>query len=194
MFTDYPKEIILKDGTGVTLRPLRREDKSPLLQMYEDLSEDDRWFICGKAFDEGTIEQWITREVFSLGAFLEGRIIAHGVLGRDGEGCRAHIGKVRVSVVPAFRGKNLGTWVLFDLMNQAIFQGVEILVMDLVEDLDSAVIRGARRLDFFQQTLLRDYLKDAQGNYHNLVIMMKRLYLGWEYNGGLSFTNPAIRP
>jgi len=77
-------------------------------------------------------------------------------------------------------------------MNLAISVGLEILVMELIEDRDVAAIRGAKRLDFFQESLLRDYVKDRQGNYHSLVIMVKRLYLGWKYDGDLTKNNPVL--
>ena len=187
---DYPKEIILKDGTGVTFRPLRRGDEVPLFEMFKELSDDDRWFTDGDVSDFQVIERWVKgmdlEKVTTIVAVLEGRIIAEATLIRNDEGARRHMGKVRVSVVPSFREKNLGTWMLFDLMNLAISVGLEILVMELVEDRDMPGIRGAKRLDFHQEALLKHYVKDRQGHYHNLVIMVKRLYLGWKYEGGLT--------
>lgn len=197
IFTDYPKEIILKDGTGLTLRPLQPGDEIPLFQMYKDLPEDDRWFTDGDVSNFRFVENWVKgsnpERITTLVAVLEGRIISNAVLLRKIPGPMAHIGKVRISVVPSFREKNLGTWVLFDLMNMAIALRLEILVMELVENRDTAVIRGAKRLDFFQEALLRNYVKDAQGNFCNLVIMVKRLYLGWEYEGGLTLNNPFLK-
>ncbi len=193
---DYPKEIILKDGTGVTFRPLRRGDETRLFEMFKELTDDDRWFTEGDVSDVRVIEGWLKRmdlgRMTILVAVLEGRMIASATLTRSEENAKGHIGKVTVSVVPSFRSKNLGTWMLFDLMNFAISIGLETLVMELVEDRDASVIRGAKRLDFFQEALLRDYVKDRQGNFHNLVLMVKRLYLGWEYEGGLTADNPVL--
>jgi len=193
---DYPKEIILKDGTGVTFRPLRKGDETPLFEMFKELSDDDRWFTDGDVSDFRVIDQWLKRmdqeRMTILVAVLEGRIIASATLILNEESARGHIGRVSVTVVPSFRTKNLGTWLLFDLMNLAISVGLEILVMELIEDRDASGIRGAKRLDFFQEALLKDYVKDRQGNYHSLVIMVKRLYLGWKYKGGLTKDNPAL--
>lgn len=197
MFTDYPKEIILKDGTGVTLRPLQPGDEMLLFQMYKDLPEDDRWFTEGDVANFHFVENWVKgsnqKTLIVIAAVLEGKIISNAVLLRELPGPRAHIGKIRISVVPSFREKNLGTWMLFDLMNMAMALRLEILVMELVEDRDTAVMHSAKRLNFFQDALLRNYVKDAQGNFRNLVIMVKRLYLGWEYRGGLTLNNPLLR-
>lgn len=196
MLEDYPKEIILKDGTGLTLRPLEVGDEVPLFQMFQDLSDDDRWFTDGDVTHIRTIENWVRHQdlnrMVSILAVLEGRIVAYATLQRRHRGARGHIGKIRILVGDSFREKNLGTWMLFEIMNLAISMGLEILVMELVEDRDAAVIRGAGRLNFFQEALLRDYIKDRQGNEHDLVIMVKRLYLGWKYAEGLTAQNPLL--
>jgi GNAT superfamily N-acetyltransferase len=184
MLKDYPKEIILRDGTGVTLRPLQQQDKDLLFRMFNGLTEDDRWFLDGDVADFGLIEDWVDRtdlkRVTSIAAVLEGRIIANATLMGTQYGARSHIGKVKMSVDPSFRGKNLGTWMLFELINLAMSTGLEILVLRLVEDRDGHIIRAARKLDFIEEALLKDYVKDRQGIRHNLVILVKHLYLGWE--------------
>ena len=184
---DYPKEIILKDGTGLTFRPLRSGDEIPLFEMFKELSDDDRWFTDDDVSDFRVIERWVKRmdpeKATTIVAVLEGRIIACARLIINDEGALRHIGRVRVFVVPAFREKNLGTWILFDLMNLAMSVGLEILVMEVVEDRDVVGIRGAKRLDFSQEALLKHYVRDSLGHYHNLVIMVKRLYLGWKNEG-----------
>ncbi|MBW1722759.1 MAG: GNAT family N-acetyltransferase [Deltaproteobacteria bacterium] len=197
VFSDYPKEIILKDGTGLTLRPLRAGDEFPLFQMYKELPAEDRWFNDENVTEFSAIEGWVkdsgSPDNITLVAVLEGRILANGRLLREKGSPRAHIGKIRITVVPSYREKNLGTWVLFDLMNLAMSMGLKILVMELVEDRDIAVIRSAKRLDFSPEAILKHFVKDDQGNYRNLIIMVKRLYLGWEYEGGLSLKNPLLR-
>lgn len=193
MFEDYSKEIILKDGTGLTLRPLRQEDKDLLFRMYNELPEEDRWFLDGDVADFQLVEDWVEqadmKKVSSIVAVLEGRIIAIATLMTTRYGARSHIGKVKISVTPPFRGKNLGTWMLFELINLAISMGLETIAMRLVEGRDESVIRAAKKLDFQEEALLKDYLKDRQGNRHHLVILVKHLYLGWEdkkYRGSLS--------
>jgi GNAT superfamily N-acetyltransferase len=184
MLKNYPKEVILKDGSGVTLRPLQKGDDRLLFEMFNRLSEDDRWFLDHDVADFGTIENWV-REVgldraMSIVAILEGKIIAHATLIRKYSGAKSHIGKIRISVDPSFRERHLGTWMLLDLINLAIAMGLETLIMHLVENRDSSLIRSVKKLDFFERALLKDFVKDREGNLHNSVIMAKRLRRGWE--------------
>ena len=180
MLEDYPKELILKDGTGVTLRPLRDGDEDLLFQMFSRLSEDDKWFLDHNVADFGLIENWVRNvdpdRAHSIVAVLGGLIIAHATLLRKYYGAKSHIGNIRISVDPSFRGKHLATWMLLDLVNLAMAMGLETLVMQLVEDRDASLIRSVKKLDFTQKAILKDYAKDREGNLHNLVIMVKRLH------------------
>ncbi len=180
MLEDYPKEVILKDGTGVTLKPLRDGDEDLLFQMFSRLSEDDKWFLDHNVADFGLIKNWVRNmdpdRAHSIVAVLGGRIIAHATLLRKYYGAKSHMGNIRISVDPSFRGKHLATWMLLDLVNLSMAMGLETLVMQLVEDRDASLIRSVKKLDFTQKAILKDYVKDREGNPHNLVIMVKRLH------------------
>jgi hypothetical protein len=188
MLKNYPKEIILKDGSGVTLRPLQKGDEARLQKMYARLPEEDRWFLESDVSDFETIRQWTEnndlKNLISVVAVLEGEIIAHATLIRKYHGASSHIGNIRISVDPAFRERHLGTWILMELNNLAISLGLEILLMRLVGGRDTHVTQGIKRLDFREEAVLQDYLKDREGNPYSLVIMVKRLKKVWE--GSLS--------
>lgn len=181
---DYPKEAILKDGTGVSLRPLREGDESLLLDMFNRFSEEDRWFIKGNVTDLEWVENWVRRmdrdNRMSIVAVLEDKMIACGTLTREQEEAEKHIGKIRVSVVPLFREKHLATWMLLDLINLAMAAGMETLIMPLVEERDSSLIRSITKLDFSKEAVLKDYIKDRAGLPQNLALMVKRLHRVWE--------------
>ena len=179
----YPKEIILKDGTGVSLRPLRQGDAGLLVEMFYRFSDEDRWFIEGDVTDLEWTETWLKRmekdKMMSVVAVLEEQIIGCGTLIRGATGPEHHIGKVRVSVVPIFREKNLATWMLLDLINMAMTAEIEALVMPLVEDRDSSLIRSIMKLDFSKEAVLKDYVKDWAGTSYNLALMIKRVHRSW---------------
>jgi ribosomal protein S18 acetylase RimI-like enzyme len=181
---DYPKEVILKDGTGVTLRPLKAGDEKPLYDMFRRFSEDDLWFLNYDVSDPKQIEAWVNTlepdRVVSIVAVLEGRIIANAALMMKHYGAKSHIGKIRISVDPGYRDKRLGTWMLLDLINLAMAVGLKMLVMRLVRDRDALILDGVEKLNFFEEAVLKNYVLDRQGIYHNLVIMIKRLPVEWD--------------
>lgn len=183
VFKDYPKEIILEDGTGVTLRPLMAGDEKPLFKMFKRFSEDDLWFLNHDVSDPKLIESWVRNldlsRVISIVALLEGSIIANGALMRKSYGAKSHIGKVRISVDPSFREKRLGTWMLLDLITLAMALRLKMIVMRLIQDKDASVISGVKKLDFVEQVVIEDYVLDREGEPHNLVVMIKRLPVEW---------------
>jgi len=181
---DYPKEVILKDGTGVTLRPLAHGDRDALFKMFRRLPKDELWFLNHDVNDPELIDEWIKnltkKRVVSILALLEGRVIANAVLMMKNYGAKKHIGKIRIAVDPAMREKRLGTWMLLDLINMAVAIGLKILVMRLIEDRDIAVIQGVKKLDFVERAVFKDHVLDMEENFHNLVILTKRLQTRWD--------------
>jgi len=181
---DYPKEIILKDGTGVTIRTVREGDKKGLLEMFKHFPESELWFLDHDLSDPGYIHDWVMnlelkREI-SIIALLEGRIIANTVLRMKNFGAESHIGRLKFSVVPSFRDKGLGTWMLLDIINLAISRGLQMLVIHLEQDREPSIINWIKKFNFHEEAVLENYLSDREGNFHNLVVMTKRLYLEWD--------------
>ena len=181
---DYPKEVILKDGTGVTLRPLMDGDQDALFRLFHKFSKEELWFLDRDVNDRALMDRWVLnpegRRVVSIVALLEGSVIANAALVMKDHGAKKHMGKIRIAVDPAMREKRLGTWMLLDLINLAVAIGLRILVMELIEDRDTAVIRGAKKLDFFEQAVLEDHVLDMEENSHNLLILTKRLQTCWD--------------
>jgi hypothetical protein len=65
-----------------------------------------------------------------------------------------------------------------DLINLAMTEGLEILVMPMVEGRDTSLLRSVQKLEFSQEARFRDYLRDRDGKPCDLVIMVKRLRYG----------------
>ncbi len=175
----YPKEFILNDGTGVTIRPLDDGDRDALAAMFKRFSEEDLWFLNHDLSDPALIGRWLRhldpKRIISLVAILEGRIIANAAMMMKRYGARSHIGKIRIAVDPLFRGKRLATWLLLDLVNLGMSLGLGRLVMRLVSDRDDSIIKAVQKLGFTEEANLEDYVLDSDGNPHDLVIMTKTL-------------------
>ena len=180
---DYPKEVILRDGSGVTLRPLREDDEPLLHRMLSRLPDEDRWFLgLGDRVAEYA-KKWAQNpdpdRVISIVAVLEGDMIAVAALVRGRPGAEGHVGRILISVAPAFRERRLGTWMLLDLVNAAMSMGLERLVMYLVEGRDESIMRGVEKLRFVKEAVLEAFIKDSNGAFHDLAIMVKRIPREW---------------
>lgn len=185
MFDQYPKLLVLKDGTPVLLRPMRPEDERELRAFFERIPERERWFRRENVLDPTVIHKWFENmdymRVLPMVAIREedGRIIANLSLHRRPWGFLSHIGHIRILVDPAYRGLRLGTWMLLDLVKLAMGMGVEKIVAEFVSGVEDAAMKGVEKLDFFKAAVLERHVKDPEGNYHDLVIMVKNLHKDW---------------
>ena len=180
---DYPKEVLLRDGSGVTLRPIVPEDGPLLIRMLEGLSDEDRWFLgLGervREFVDRFMESLKSDRVFPIAALLEGDMIAAAVLVRNRPGAEGHAGRILMSVAGPFRERRLGTWMLLDLINAAMSMGLECVRMNLVEGRDNLIMHGVEKIQFVKEAVLRGFARDMDGCSHDLAVMVKRLPRGW---------------
>ncbi|MBI3303811.1 MAG: GNAT family N-acetyltransferase [Deltaproteobacteria bacterium] len=182
MLDEYPKEIILKDGTPVTLRPLERGDADQLVAFFQRIPEDDRWYLRHDVSDPATVRQWALgvdyERVIPIVALSEGRILGDATLHRRRYGSSRHVGELRIVIDPAYRTKRLGTWMLLDLVQLATSLGLEKLVAEIAGN-ETAAIRAILRLDFVREAVIPELHKDRAGNECDFVIMVKNLAPTW---------------
>lgn len=179
----YPKEVILKDHREATLRITAPEDHQKLIRFYQHTEISFRWYLKEDPCDPEVIFKWIANQkdgkAFSIVAESEDQIVAHASLLLRPYGSRKHVARLRIMVSPDYRNKQLGTWMLFDLIKRAMEMEIERVRMDFVVGVDDAAIEAVRKLDFVQEGLLRDYIKDENGKYHDYLIMIKQLHKEW---------------
>ena len=179
----YPKECILKDCEEVIIRPLEATDEALLRQFYSRIPEEDRWNLRYDTTQPEIIHSWIEKmaagHVISVIALCNNEIVAHGSLRHRIFGITKHVGRFHIAVLPNYRNKRLGTWILLDLVQVAMDKGLELLRADLIVGMEDAAIEAARKLDFIKRAELKNYAQDPQGNRYDMVIMIKRLHKGW---------------
>ena len=179
----YPKEVVIKDGTEATIRPLEKDDEERLRRFYLKIPERDRWYMKYDVTNSAVIRKWIdgigSSTVFSTIALYENKIVGHSSLHTRDFGSTKHVGRLRIMVAPEYQRKRLGTWMLVDTIQYAMDQGLELLRADFVMGVENTAIEAAYKLDFFQEAVLRDYVKDQRGYRYDLLIMIKRLHKDW---------------
>ncbi|MBW2178477.1 MAG: GNAT family N-acetyltransferase [Deltaproteobacteria bacterium] len=179
----YPKECVLKDCEEVVIRPLEDGDETLLTDFFETIHENDRWCMRYDTTKPSTIKRWFDNlgsdSVFSIVTLCNDVIVGHGSLHTREFGATKHVGRFRIIVLPEFRNKRLGTWILLDLVRTAMDKGLEALRADLIAGMEDAAIEALRKFDFFKRAELKDYAVDPQGERHDMYIMVKRLHKGW---------------
>ncbi len=171
----YPIQITLDDGTRVTFRLLKREDKVPLVQFFQRIPEEDRYYLKDNVTAPEVVRHWTGNMnldyTIPILAVVEDRIIADGTLHRDWAPARRHIGEVRVTVDPEFRGRGLASKLIKELIDVGETLKLTKLVFELVKRREHGAIQAARRAGFVESAILRDRIKDTSGNLQDLIIM-----------------------
>ncbi|MGA6926147.1 MAG: GNAT family N-acetyltransferase [Desulfosarcina sp.] len=179
----YPKECVLKECLEAVIRPLEPGDRSMLETFYGQVPEADRWFMNYDVMDSVIKERWFEGlekgSVCSIVALCADSIVGQGSLFLRGFGATSHVGRFRIMVLPEFRQKRLGTWLLLDLIQLAMDRGLEMLRADLVVGAEDGAIEAVQKFDFFKFAELKGYAKDIRGHRQDLVIMVKRLHKEW---------------
>jgi len=182
MLDEYPKEIVLKDGTLVTLRPLELNDADLLVTFFQGIPAQERWYLRHDVTDPAVVRSWATNidyeRVIPIVALRDEQIIGDATLHRHRHGSSVHVGEVRLVIAPAVRAKRLGTWMMLDLIQLATSLGLEKLIAEIPGS-ETAVIRALRHLDFVREAVIPELHKDVDGNAYDLVIMVKNLAPAW---------------
>lgn len=184
----YPKEVSLRDGSTVTLRPLEKKDKDELLAFFLHIPEEDRFYLKEDVTAPKVIERWTNdldyNRAVPLVALSDGSIVADAVLVRHRAGARHHTGDVRIVVEPRFRNRGLGTLLLNDLILIAYQTGLERLLIEAVAEREQDAIQTAERVGFVRAAVLPQYCKDSKGKPQDLVLLelpLGKWYEWWQF-------------
>jgi acetyl coenzyme A synthetase (ADP forming)-like protein len=130
-------DVVLRDGSTVRVRPVRRDDEGGLLQFLQGLSDDSRVlrfftipredFLAGIAKAEAVVDYERSFGLVAV-AGAEARIVAHGQYVSVEPG-RA---EVAFAVAESYQGQGLGTLLLGQLAEVAGAHGIEVFEADVL--------------------------------------------------------------
>ena len=178
----FPKKLVLRDGSTVTLLPLKPRDMEDLLAFYRGLSPEDRLVLR----DDVTSPEWAERfhdrlktgEVISLIARSGGKIVAEATLYRSFFGWTRHVGELRIATAGAARRKGLGTALAGTLVKLATDLSIEKIVIHIV-DTQLGARRTFEKLGFHKEASLPRHIMDLDGNKHDMIIMANDVSAIW---------------
>ncbi len=183
MLSDYPRFVVLNDGSKVTLRPMGKDDGEKLLKFFRSVPEDERWFLRDDVADPAVINEWVDNldytHILPILAEKDDEFVACASLHFAKYGSTRHIGELRIVISPQYRHKKLGTWMLLDLINVGMKSGLEKLLAELYSGIHNAAIKAVRKLDFFQEACITNFARGKDGATHDLIIMVKTLHHEW---------------
>jgi GNAT superfamily N-acetyltransferase len=150
---DYPKTVVLTDGTHVVLRPVAAADRHAVAALRDLVPRG-----------EGREAPFEAAAAVVLAVDGE-RVVGATLLERSAPDAAA----VTVVLDPDYRGRRLGTWMLLDCVHLAA--GLGLARLEAVADAgDDALLGALRRLDFFEE---------RRGTSVSGLVLVKTLHAVW---------------
>ncbi len=171
---DYPKQIKLKDGTNVTIRPLEADDLDNLVKFFQTLPLEDRMYLKSDVMNRVNIEKRFGNVnsdlIYTLVVMSNSRIIAQGNISRDEFGWKRHLGEIRVVVAKEYQRLGLCTILTRELFLHALSTDLHKLQAEITEKQESA-LAAFEKMGFKKEAILRKHVSDISDNRTNLVVM-----------------------
>jgi len=177
VLANYRKVTTLPTGLQVTVRLLTAADRDGLLALFACATHDDLQYFRDDVTNRELVTSWAehvdVKRVIPLVAEVGGRIVAQGTLHR-GRGYNRHVAEVRIFVCREFRGRGVGSALLYGLVDVAKLVGLHHIFVLPVSSKPNEV-RAFEQLGFRTEGVLRDRFMDAEGNTFDVIEMALHL-------------------
>jgi ribosomal protein S18 acetylase RimI-like enzyme len=169
----YPKTV-QAGARQVRLRLMVAQDGPAILAFARSLPRHDLLFLRRDITQQAAIDRW-TRELddgtsTTLLALAGEEVVGYAALYREPLHWSSHVAEIRIQVAPDLRGQGLGRLLTQEVFALALEAGVEKIVAQMTVDQDRA-IATFESLGFRPEALLRDHVKDKEGQRHDLLVM-----------------------
>jgi RimJ/RimL family protein N-acetyltransferase len=173
-----PRAAKLSDGSEVTLRLMERADRAAFLAFTAKLTGHDVLFLRTDITNPTVVDAWLDNidagRTVTIVADRENAagstaIVGYGSLHLGNAAWSHHVGELRVLISAEMRGKGLGRALTDAIFAQALDRGIEKMVAQMTIDQKGA-IATFEELGFRAEALLRDHVKDRNGEKHDLLV------------------------
>jgi RimJ/RimL family protein N-acetyltransferase len=180
---EYPKEITLRSGLAVTLRPMVPEDRKMLDRFVSTLPQNERLFLRDDIINpdmiESKVHEVIEADALTILAIHKGEVVGVARIRRYPFAWNRHMGNIRFTVSPAFRNKGMARTLLGEVFCKALPTGIEKVIAEVVRGQDDA-LNALIRLGFTEEAVLKNHHLDPKGLKHDVYFMSSDLNHLWD--------------
>jgi L-amino acid N-acyltransferase YncA len=172
---NYPRAVHV-DGGEMTLRYMRPRDGEALVAFVRSLPAHDLLFLRRDITQPEGIEYWVQGlergTIFTVLAERAGAVHGYAAIVREEVSWSPHVAELRVLVSEAMRGKGLGRLLTQEAFAVALGLGIEKMMAQMTLDQKGA-IAVFEGMGFHPEALLRDHVRDRDGNKHDLLVLSR---------------------
>ena len=172
----YQKEVSLKDGTKILLRPMVAEDMDALHEFFKAVPKDELRYLREDVSSIAVVRSWADtlnyKRVLPILALKDDKIIGDATLHRNELGWKWHVGMVRIFVHKDFRRVGLGHKMVEEIVVLARELELEKLIAEL-PDLSIPAINAFRKAGFGRSAVIPNLVKDRENRPVDVVVMIR---------------------
>ena len=173
----YRQLVTLRDGARVLLRPLTKDDRQALIELFQPVSAEERRYMMHDVSDLELVGSWADLvdydKLFPIVAMAGDRMVGDATL-RFREGPARHRGEIRIFLAKDFRRRGLATRMIQALVDLAKRRGLYLLEVIIAADRASD-IKAFQALGFEQACIYSDFWMLPDGDLRDLSHMVLRL-------------------
>ena len=174
----YPREVVLRSGLLVGLRPMGEADMRKVAAFARGLSPDDLLFLREDITSEVVLEQWVEQSargtMCTLLAEDDGHLAGYACLHIEPLRWTRGIAELRVMVAERYRGRGIARVLLGESLAVAPEFSVRKLTAQMAAG-QEATRMAFERMGFREEAVLRDWVTDRAGLPRDLVVMVRNL-------------------
>jgi ribosomal protein S18 acetylase RimI-like enzyme len=163
-----------------------------LIELFGGLSERDLTLIKGDLTDPAAVRRWAALPGQQWVALDGPDAIGYAAV-RPLPEWSDHVGELRLVVDPARRGAGVGSGLARHALMEAVRAGRRKLVVELAADQENALAMFSS-LGFTGEALLRDHIRDRNGELHDLVMLAHFVDGMWAGMGALGLPDELGLP
>lgn len=171
----YPREIRLRDGAQLTMRPMVPEDADRLWEFFRRIPPEDRMHFREDVSRKEVVERWAEHldyaKVLPILSLERDSVVGDATLHRHGTGWMQRVGTIRIQIAPEFRQRGLGTAMIREMRHLGEKAALRNLVAEAIEE-QQAAIRAFEKMGFDRVAVFRNFVNDQKGRMHNLVVLV----------------------
>ncbi|MCX6069816.1 MAG: GNAT family N-acetyltransferase [Chloroflexi bacterium] len=173
----YRQLITLRDGARVLLRPLTKDDRQALIDLFKPVSPEERRYMMHDVSNLDLVGSWADTvdydRVFPMVAMAGDRMVGDATL-RFREGPARHRAEIRIFLTKDFRRRGLASRMIQSLIDLAKRRGLYLLEVIIATDRASD-IKAFQNLGFEQVCIYSDFWMLPDGDLRDLSHMILRL-------------------
>lgn len=173
----YRQPVTLRDGSRVLLRPLSKDDRQALFDLFASVPPDELIGMRHDVSNPEVVGAWVDEldydKVLPLVAVSGTRIVGDATLHFGQESTR-HVGEVRIYLSRDFRQRGLGTRMLQALVDIARRRRLLMLQVRFIHDRTDD-IRAFQNVGFVSKCIFEDAFMLPNGDLRDVVHLILRI-------------------